>query len=658
MPNSVFKEEPAKEAGRDNLFLWTVFLLLLAALVFACWLGSFYVFGHPEQPRAYRILQRLGKLAPPVRFAITKAPPGEFLEAQRVFERYSKYTALQMQRENELLFRCYLKNYTETKKIVPYLTGKFVILRAYELQRGDLLSSGVVVLTQSADFPQMLAEVVYPTPKESVADVLALLQPGLELRLQRTLDLSAIVQVSHAPDGRLQVSVFPLLYGSYALKNGVGSFSLEPPSLVNVGAGFPLVRGEEVRSVMRENLRRRAIVKAGQPGQAPEQAGEIVRVDEPSQAPQASLGSAGMVSAQEGARSSASTPEKVGADALAGGSSAVISPALNVAGNPTEALPERGIPGEPVARAEPLPKAEPVLKPEQGLKGEPVAKTDQATKAGSLKNSNPAWMSKVVPVVPVVSNPIAANAGPAPVPLSPPVSGPGSKVTADPTPALPAGAGAKTAKILPAQGVAPANGTALVKNPSGTQVSSNGVVPPAPAKLGPRGESPASPEGGRPPAEPLKLAKGPISSQGVPGAAGSATGGVAGKPFLAASPAPSTTQATGSWKTYSGGRSPGGKSVTAEQATSLQGRNDGAPMYLHGRFTVTAAGTNRAVLRQTSAGEGKVQPRVIVEYPAGAVPPQQGASIAREDGRGFEIREVRRTPDGQVNIYVREVSAP
>lgn len=98
--------------------------------------------------------------------------------------------------------------------------------------------------------------------------------------------------------------------------------------------------------------------------------------------------------------------------------------------------------------------------------------------------------------------------------------------------------------------------------------------------------------------------------------------------------------------------------MTAEQATSLQGRNDGAPMYLHGRFTVTAAGTNRAVLRQTSAGEGKVQPRVIVEYPAGAVPPQQGASVAREDGRGFEIREVRRTPDGQVNIYVREVSAP
>ena len=98
--------------------------------------------------------------------------------------------------------------------------------------------------------------------------------------------------------------------------------------------------------------------------------------------------------------------------------------------------------------------------------------------------------------------------------------------------------------------------------------------------------------------------------------------------------------------------------MTAEQATALQGRNDGAPVYLHGRFTVTATGVNRAVLRQSDGGDGKAQPRVIVEYPAGAEPPKQGASVAREDGRGFEIREVRRTSDGQVNIYVREVSAP
>lgn len=105
------------------------------------------------------------------------------------------------------------------------------------------------------------------------------------------------------------------------------------------------------------------------------------------------------------------------------------------------------------------------------------------------------------------------------------------------------------------------------------------------------------------------------------------------------------------------GRQPQGRSVTTEQASNLQGRNDSAPLYLHGKFVVTAAGGNRAVLRTNSNSPIAPKARVIVEYPAGGVPPQQGSSIAREDGRGFEIREVRRTPDGQVNIYVREVTS-
>ena len=33
---------------KDHLFLWTVFILLLIGFAMACWLGSFYIFGHPE----------------------------------------------------------------------------------------------------------------------------------------------------------------------------------------------------------------------------------------------------------------------------------------------------------------------------------------------------------------------------------------------------------------------------------------------------------------------------------------------------------------------------------------------------------------------------------------------------------------------------------
>jgi hypothetical protein len=592
MPHSVFSDNPAKPPGRDNLFLWTVFLLLLAALVFACWLGSFYVFGHPENPRAYRLLKKLNKIATPVRFVVTKAPPGEFLEAQRLFERYSPYTQLQLQRENEQLFRNYLRNYSETKKLVPYLTGKFVILRAYELQRTDLFNCGAVALTQSVDFPQLLAEVVYPTKNKSdVPEMLSLLQSGLELRLQRTHDLSAILQVGHALDGRMQVTIVPLLYGNYALKNGFGTFALEPPEAVNVGAGFPLVRGEEVRSVLRESARRRAAANAT--NQLPEAPGEIVRVE-------------GSLPEAPAAGEPLAPPKRV-AD--------VTSPAP---------LPSTAPAAEEVPLPLVVPKVEAVTQPKQeaAKPGKPALAAVQT----SAKPPAPPTPATPAPAATPPTGALASNSlppGGVPVlkgvkPAAPPPSSPTLAAAPSPPPA---------AVISPAQKTANKPLTSIPV-PSATAAATSGPKPPAQ-------EAPKPPE------------KTPEKTQT----------GVPLKPFIAAAPAPSTTQPTGSWKMLAPGKQTQGRSVTTEQATSLQGRNDSAPLYLYGKFVVTAAGGNRAVLRTNSNSAGAPKARVIVEYPAGGVPPQQGSSIAREDGRGFEIREVRRTPDGQVNIYVREVTA-
>jgi hypothetical protein len=592
MPHSVFSDNPAKPPGRDNLFLWTVFLLLLAALVFACWLGSFYVFGHPENPRAYRLLKKLNKIATPVRFLVTKAPPGEFLEAQRLFERYSPYTQLQLQRENEQLFRNYLRNYSETKKLVPYLTGKFVILRAYELQRTDLFNCGAVALTQSVDFPQLLAEVVYPTKNKSdVSEMLSLLQSGLELRLQRTHDLSAILQVGHALDGRMQVTIVPLLYGNYALKNGFGTFALEPPEGLNVGAGFPLVRGEEVRSVLRESARRRAAANAT--NQLPEAPGEIVRVE-------------GSLPEAPAAVEPLEPPKRV-AD--------VTSPAP---------LP----PSAPAPEEAPLPlvvpKAEVVTQPKQ-----------EVTKPGK-----PALAASQTPAKPPAP-PTTATTAPAPTP-------PTNALASN---SVPPSGGSALKGVKPA--ATPPASTTLAAAPSpppaaaisAAQKVTNKPLPSIPVPQA----TAAAPAVPKPPVQ-----EAPKPPEKTPEKNPS---GVPLKPFIAAAPAPSTTQPTGSWKMLAPGKQTQGRSVTTEQATSLQGRNDSAPLYLYGKFVVTAAGGNRAVLRTNSNSAGAPKARVIVEYPAGGVPPQQGSSIAREDGRGFEIREVRRTPDGQVNIYVREVTA-
>src|SRR4051794_34395863 len=98
-------DEPIESSGRDNLFLWTIFILLLIGVAFACWLGSFYVFGHPEHARPYAILKKLGKIEAPRRFEVTAAPPGEFLPPQKLFERYAKKTPLELKQENDELLR-------------------------------------------------------------------------------------------------------------------------------------------------------------------------------------------------------------------------------------------------------------------------------------------------------------------------------------------------------------------------------------------------------------------------------------------------------------------------------------------------------------------------------------------------------------------------
>jgi hypothetical protein len=82
------------------------------------------------------------------------------------------------------------------------------------------------------------------------------------------------------------------------------------------------------------------------------------------------------------------------------------------------------------------------------------------------------------------------------------------------------------------------------------------------------------------------------------------------------------------------------------------------PIYLKGEFTVTAARENRAVLRPKSESGNApgASIRVIVEFPRGGNVPREGDAIARLNDRPFQIVDVRKGADGQVNIYVREIT--
>ena len=238
-------EEPygyPRQRRRINYFAWTVVILLLTGFTFAAWLLSFYIFGQPERPESYHILQKLHKIDPPKRFELTAAPKGEFLDAKQIFDRYSAMGAAALAKTNAELARAYIRNFQQVRGLIPYIVGRFVIMDARELGPQDVFTSGMTALTSAVENGEVLMEHVYPADPPAVPLMRQTLSPGLEIKLERTHDLSAVIHVQRLNDGRIMVTAVPLLYGTYTVTRGTGTFTLEPPTDLNLAAGWPLYK--------------------------------------------------------------------------------------------------------------------------------------------------------------------------------------------------------------------------------------------------------------------------------------------------------------------------------------------------------------------------------------------------------------------------------
>src|SRR5215467_6755822 len=113
-----YDEPYARPPERINYFAWTVAILLLIGFALAAWLGSFYIIGQPERPESYRILQKLHKIEPPKRFALTAAPAGEFLNPQQLYQRYRSMGPAELARKDAELARNFIRNFQQVHGLV------------------------------------------------------------------------------------------------------------------------------------------------------------------------------------------------------------------------------------------------------------------------------------------------------------------------------------------------------------------------------------------------------------------------------------------------------------------------------------------------------------------------------------------------------------
>ena len=279
--------DPSKPRGRQDggLFGWTVLILLLIGVAIFCWIGSFYIFGHPEKPLSYDILSKLKKIEPPKRFELTAAPRGEFLRAPEIMERYAAMRPRQLERTNEVLLRNYLRNFKPCDGLVPYVLGTFNILDSFELTGDDFFPSGVVALAQSKENPNLLIEQVFCADKRMVPTLHRTLLTGLDIDLKRENELAAVINIERLNDGRIKLTTVSILYPSYEAATADGTFNLDPPEQLNVQAGLPVIDPPRQRDAdsKYDHFRRKARLagKEEKPSQLADTKSRLMRVEKP-----------------------------------------------------------------------------------------------------------------------------------------------------------------------------------------------------------------------------------------------------------------------------------------------------------------------------------------------------------------------------------------
>ena len=232
---------------RPPYFWWLLANALALCFAVISWAICLHVFGNPEIPRNYQILEKIGRVPELKRHTVLDAPNVAALDPRELYRKFFALDGDSRDRLNTVLLRNYLTNF-ERPLMLTYIQGDYLIEHARALDESDFLIPGFAVraramvkpddFTEAAPYPVVI-EYLFPTPQVAMADQF---REGDTLEVRKSPNCAAILHIARTiedDEPALLLTVVPIAYGPYRIDEET-SFDIEVPARLNPGARFPV----------------------------------------------------------------------------------------------------------------------------------------------------------------------------------------------------------------------------------------------------------------------------------------------------------------------------------------------------------------------------------------------------------------------------------
>lgn len=241
------KQPPPKKKRPAAFYWWTLANVLALCLAVLSWLLCLHLFKHPEIPRNYEILRKLGRTMPPAPLKEMEAPPGESADPRAFYRRYAALSSEDLSLFNAALMRNYLNNLKEPK-LIQYAEGNYRVEQVRPLGKDDLFHPGFAVRAQAMIAPDeftapapwpVVIEYLFPTDDKQAPGWIT---PGDMLSVSKFPNCAMLVHVSRLEGEDTPViclTVVPIAFGNFKVGKD-RSFTLQAPAELNPGGPLPV----------------------------------------------------------------------------------------------------------------------------------------------------------------------------------------------------------------------------------------------------------------------------------------------------------------------------------------------------------------------------------------------------------------------------------